>query len=276
MAVNTKKAVEELISYTVVTDKSSLTDLLNRYGIIVSRMPSDAEVTTAVLVGNKKSKAFKKELSNLLTKKLPKAGEKFTNIVGNSQDFGFTGVDDVTYMKGFTGFDDFQTFTGVDDFVDSNGKAARQQRRATRKEAKTVRRAERKETRTLAQQQKALAKGLGGVGVSTPPIGGTRGKTRVGEALGSVWQFTKTNVLTPENVNAGISYGLNKINQDSLARENALQEKSLELQQQQDEIRNKAGVSVGLSGNTVLYIVVGVVALAGIGFLIFRQSKNNA
>jgi len=116
MAINTKKGVEELISYTIVTDKGALVNLLKKSGVKLNASPSDLEVTTAVLVANKKSSLFKSELAKILEKKLPKAGETFMGIVGNSQDFGFTGVDDVTYERGFTGVDDFNDFTGWDDF----------------------------------------------------------------------------------------------------------------------------------------------------------------
>lgn len=272
MKLNAKQTVQELISYTVITDKQGLVDMLRKYGVSLSPTPSDAEVTTAVLVANKKSKAFQSELAETLIAKLPKAGETFLSIVGNSQDFGFTGVDDVTYMKGFTGWDDFETFTGVDDFVGSNGAAARKERRAVRKEARTLRKMERKESKSLADQQKALARGLGGVGVSTPPIGGQK-KTKVGSSLASVWDFTKKNVLTPENINYGIQLGLNKVNQDSLSRQNALEQQSVLLQQQQDEMK-KSKVGLQLSGNTMLYIVIGGVALIGIVALIFRQTKK--
>lgn len=276
MAINLKKATEELISYTIVTDKQSLVNLLNRYGVAIQSNPTDAQVTTAVLVANKRSKGFRNDLSQLLTTKFDKAGEKFQSIVGNSQDFGFTGVDDVTYMKGFTGWDDFETFTGVDDFVGTDGtrREKRQQRRFERKDARALKQAQKEESKSIKKQQQALAKGLGSVGISTPPVGGTKGKSKVGSALSDVWNFAKTKVLTSDNVNAGIQLGLNKINADSLSRQNALEQQSLLLQQQQEEIKAKQGVGVGISGNTILYIVVGGIALVGIGYLIFRQSKK--
>lgn len=245
MAINTKTSVQELISYTIVTDKKSVIALLRSNGVKVPDDISDAKLTTAVLVANKKSPIFKKKLASLLQSKLDKAGEKFSNIVGNSQDFGFTGVDDVTYMKGFTGVDDFSDFTGWDDFQSADGdkKAAR----AAKKAAKAQATAKRKESGQ---------------------------KTKVGTALSNLWSFTKSNVLTKENINAGIQVGLDRVNQDSMMRQNALEQQSIMLQQQQQEMQRQLGRGAGVSGTTILYVGIGVVALVGIGFLIYRQSKK--
>jgi hypothetical protein len=257
MALNTKLAIQELLSYTIVTDKGSVISLLKRYGVKLSDKPSDAEVTTAVLVASKKSKAFKKDLSKLLQDKLPKAGEEFKNIVGNSQDFGFTGVDDVTYMPNisWTGTDDFNDFTGWDDFQAATGK---------------------KSTKDISQYRTQFESTFKPKGVSTVAPSSmqkaAKGKTGVGNALSSFWIFTKENVLTKDNINSGIQYGIDKINRDTLAKQNALEQQALLLQQQQDAMRSKVGG--GISGNTVLYVGVGIIALAGIGFLIYKQSKK--
>jgi hypothetical protein len=242
MAINTKKGVEELISYSIVADKASVISILKRNGVKLSPNPSNAEVTTAVLIANKKSSVFRKDLAALLQKNLPKGGEKFMGIVGNSQDFGFTGVDDVTYMKGFTGIDDFSDFTGWDEFESAT--------------------AEEKKMKAAAKAQATAARKASGK------------QTKVGAALTNLWNFTKTNVLTPENVNAGIQVGLNKVNQDSLARQNALEQQSQMLQQQQQQMQGQIGKGSGMTGTTMIYIGVGVIALVGIGFLIVRQSKK--
>lgn len=273
-ALGTKKAVEELISYTIVTDKASLVALLKSYGILLSEKPTDAEVTTAVLVANKKSKGFSKALAALLSKKLPKAGETFSNIVGNSQDFGFTGVDDVTYMKGFmgfTGWDDYDSFTGVDDFGDFLGLGNREKRTARRSTRQARRLAKRTESRSLLDASIPQSSTPSIDEISGLKTGTTTTSTapKTGTALGNIWSFIKTNVLTPENVNAGIQVGLNKINADSLARQNAVEEQSLMLQQQQSAMRGKVGV--GLSGNTLLYVGIGVVALVAVIFVVTRK-----
>jgi hypothetical protein len=260
MRLNTKKSVEELISYTILTDRKAMIDLLKSNGVKVSDDISDAKLTTAVLVANKKSAIFRKKLASLLGTKLDKAGEKlkkvkekFFGIVGNSQDFGFTGVDDVTYMKGFTGVDDFSDFTGFDDFASATA-------------------SERKAARAAAKQKKEIGKAL------SQKFGTTQaqkqGQTKVGAALSSLWLFTKENVLTRDNINAGIQVGLDKINADSLARQNAIDQQSIMLQQQQQDMQRQLGKGAGVSGNTILYVGIGVIALVGIGFLIYKQSKK--
>lgn len=238
---NSKKRVaEELISYTVINDKGSLTKLLKRYGVSVADKPSDKEVTTAVLVANKRSKAFQKDLAALLGKKLPEAGERFSNIVGNAQDFGFTGVDDVTYMK-WTGVDDFNDFTGWDDWKDMGGQTYGQ-------------------LSSIAQQTAAKQK-------ATAP----KGKTKAGSILASLWGFTKENVLTKDNINAGIQAGLNKVNTDTAAKQLAVDEKALALQQQQEEMRQaQTKASVGVSSNVWLYVGIGAVVVL-VGVLAFRK-----
>lgn len=248
MALNTKQAVQELISYTIVTDKGSVVTLLKKYGVKIGDKPSDAEVTTAVLVASKKSKAFKKDLSKLLQSKLDKAGQAFQSMCGGNMSF--TGFDDVIYMPnlGFTGTDDFSDFTGWDDFQAANGKTKVGISQDTLNKAK----ASAAQASQMASQQK--------------------GKTGVGKALANLWSFTKENVLTKDNVNTGIQFGIDRINADSLARRNALEQQSLLLQQQQDSMRNKVGG--GLSGNTVLYVGVGLIALFGIGYLIVKQTKK--
>lgn len=253
MAINTKKGVEELISYTIVTDKGALVNLLKKSGVKLNASPSDLEVTTAVLVANKKSPSFKSELAKILEKKLPQAGEKFMGIVGNSQDFGFTGVDDVTYERGFTGVDDFNDFTGWDDFknlisitpsVSSGITSASQTSKADLRKMSTA-------------QRKASGQ-----------------KTKAGSAISGIWSFVKTNVLTPDNINAGITAGLGKVNADTAAKQNAIDEKALALQLQQQEIANALNKKQGASSNTVLYVVIGAVAVVGIGFLIYKSTKK--
>lgn len=107
MAVNAQEAVRNMISYTVVTDKDSLVKLLERNGVQMPNNPSDKEVTASVLLASAKSPNFKKELSSLLTSKVPQAGSDFASFVGDGSDFGFTGIDDFS----FTGADEFFSAT---------------------------------------------------------------------------------------------------------------------------------------------------------------------
>lgn len=94
MAINAQQVAQELISYTVVTDKSSLVRLLQRNGIKMPNNPSDKEVTVAVLAASAKSPNFKKELASFLTAKVPQAAKDYQSFAGDVSDFGFTGVDD--------------------------------------------------------------------------------------------------------------------------------------------------------------------------------------
>jgi hypothetical protein len=99
-------------------------------------------------------------------------------------------------------------------------------------------------------------------------------KTKAGSAISSIWSFVKTNVLTPDNINAGISAGLGKINADTSARQNAIDEKAIALLDEQKRIANDLNKDKGASTNTILYITVGVVAVVGIGFLIYKSTKG--
>ncbi len=239
MALDNKKVAEELISYTIVTDRNSIINLLKRNGVSLSSDPSNSELTIAVLVANSKSSAFRNDLSKLLSSKVGEAGESFSNIVGNDQDFGFTGVDDVTY------FPNVMSFTGMDDYENAGGNVFGDQ---------------------FAKDMAALK-----AGSSTS---GTKPQTKVGSALSSIWNFAKTNVFTKENISAGINVGLNKINTDTLAKQQNLQLQQAQLEAQQFQMQRQLGRKGGTSGNTILYVVIGVIALAGIGFIVYKQTKK--
>lgn len=239
--IDAKKGVQELISYTVVTDKGKLEKLLMRHGVKLGNATSDKDVTTAVLIANRKSHAFKNELAKVLQDKLSEAGEKFSNIVGNSQDFGFTGVDDVTYMKGFTGVDDFSDFTGWDDF--KNG---------------------------VGDLNPSFIQNLNQA-TNIASASNTKEKTKAGQAISDIWKFAKTNILTQDNINAGIQAGLSKINADSAARQNGAEQQAYLLQQQQMQMQKS--IKPSASSNTILYVGIGAVALIGIIFLVVKSKK---
>jgi hypothetical protein len=236
---NTQLAVQELISYSIVSDKQGVVNLLRRNGIKLPSNPSDKDVTMALLVANKKSAMFKNELAKYLTDKVKDAGETFSNIVGNSQDFGFTGVDDVTYMPNFTGVDDFNCFTGWDDYNAITGLTQS----------------------TVSGINTAVAKKK------------QADSSKTGTTVGNFFRFINKNVITKENVNAAVQYGLAKQNQKLAEKDNALAEQALILQQQQADMTNK-GVKAGVSGTTILYISIGVIALVGIGFVIYKQKNK--
>lgn len=98
MAINAAEAAENMIAYTLVEDKGSLVSLLERNGVQMPRNSSDKEVTMAVITASSKSPNFKNELVKLLTKKVKKANDDFSNFVGDSTDFGFTGIDDFSFI----------------------------------------------------------------------------------------------------------------------------------------------------------------------------------
>lgn len=239
MALDNKKVAEELISYTIVTDRNSIINLLKRNGVKLSENPSNSEITVAVLVANSKSISFRDDLARLLSSKVSEAGETFSNIVGNDQDFGFTGVDDVTY------FPNVMSFTGMDDYKNAPGGVFGDQF-----------------TKDMASLK------------TTTPTTGTKPKTKVGSILASVGSFLSTKVLTKENVNSAVQVGLNKINTDTLAKQQNLQLQQLQLESQQNQMRSSINATQGASSNTILYVIIGIVALAGIGFVVYKQTKK--
>ena len=271
MRINTKKGVEELISYTIVTDKGALVNLLKKSGVKLNASPSDLDVTTAVLVANKMSTSFKSELAKLLEKKLPQAGETFMGIVGNSQDFGFTGVDDITYEMGFTGIEGFDDFTGVDDFNDFTGWDDFQSMSGSLSPTFTAnlkKSIEASKTKTAAPSKADLRK------QATAQRKASGEKTKAGAAIASIFSFVKTNVLTPDNINAGIAAGLGKVNADTASKQNAVDEKALQLVREQQEIAETLNKKKGASSNTILYVSVGLIAVVGIGFLIYKSTQD--
>jgi hypothetical protein len=259
MALDNKKVAEELISYTIVTDRNSIINLLKKNGVKLSANPSNSEITIAVLVANSKSGSFKEELGKLLSSKVQEAGETFSNIVGNDQDFGFTGVDDVTY------FPNVYSFTGMDDYQNVDGLFKKPTLGYKPMGLPTI-----ATTTTGATTTGTTTTGATTTGTTTS----STSKTKVGSILASIGGFLKTNILTKENINAGVQVGLNKINNDTLQRANNLQLQAAMLEEQQNQINNRLKPSKGMSGNTILYIVIGVIALAGIGFVVYKQTKK--
>ena len=102
MAINAAEAAQNMIAYTIVEDKGSLKSLLERNGVQMPSNCSDKEITIATLTASSKSPNFKSELAKLLTKKAKKVGNEFSNFVGDSSDFGFTGIDDFSFTGGLT------------------------------------------------------------------------------------------------------------------------------------------------------------------------------
>ena len=108
-------------------------------------------------------------------------------------------------------------------------------------------------------------------GASTVKPGGTK----VGNALRSVGQFLKTNVLTPENINAGVQIGLTSVANKTQAKQNQIQAEASQLQSYQDTLRQQLP-NAAKKSNTMLYvwIGVGVLAVGVLGFVLYRQYKK--
>lgn len=101
------------------------------------------------------------------------------------------------------------------------------------------------------------------------------GGTKVGNALRSVGQFLKTNVLTPENINAGVQIGLTSVANKTQAKQNQIQAEASQLQSYQDTLRQQLP-NAAKKSNTMLYvwIGVGVLAVGVLGFVLYRQYKK--
>jgi hypothetical protein len=240
MQINATQVTNELISYSVVTDKGSLVRLLERNGIQMPNNPSDKEVTLAVIMANSKSETFRKDLAKYLTSKLPQASEDFSQFVGNDQDFGFTGIDDFSFV-GEEKF--FNASSG--NFSTSNLLVG-------------------SKFPTPATKLPSATSGKKSFG-----------ETKVGGVLSSIGNFLKTNVLTKENVNAGVQIGLQSIANKSQAQQNNLQQQATLLQQQQDVMKATLPSSAKKSNTmTFVWIGVAVVGVSLIGFLIYKNSKK--
>ena len=242
MPINATQVTNELISYSVVTDKGSLVRLLERNGIQMPNNPSDKEVTLAVVMANSKSTTFRKDLAKYLGSKLPKASEDFSQFVGNDQDFGFTGIDDFS-------------FVGEEKFFNASSSNF--------------------STSNILVGTKFAS--------PTPAVtlpSATSGKksfsqTKVGGVLSAIGGFLKDNVLTQENVNAGIQIGLQSMANKSQAQQNNLQQQAVQLQQQQDVMKATLPASATKSNTmTFVWIGVAVVGVSLIGFLIYKNSKK--
>ena len=98
MAINATEAARNYLAYAVVQDKGSLIKLLERNGVQMPNNPSDKEVTIAVLMASQKSANFKNELGKLLAQDVKKAGEDFKSFAADNTQFGFTGIDDFSFV----------------------------------------------------------------------------------------------------------------------------------------------------------------------------------
>jgi LPXTG-motif cell wall-anchored protein len=248
MAINTSQVVNEAISYAVITDKDGLVALLERNGIQMPNNPSDNEVTTAILMANASSGTFRNDLATYLGKQIPKASEElsFTGV-----NFGFTGLDDFAF-DGYGDDDDgFENIFGL-------GKKSN-----TPKAPKTPKVVAPK----LTAAQKKTAR--------IDPITNPQGKTKVGLALASVGGALKDTLLDQDNINAGLQIGLQAMANKTQAKQNALQTQALELQGTQDSLRQNLPNKGKTNTMTYVWVGVGVIAVALLGFVIYKRTKNN-
>jgi len=103
----------------------------------------------------------------------------------------------------------------------------------------------------------------------------TKQKTGVGKALAGIGSFLKENVLTKENINAGIQIGLTSLNNKVQSKNNAIQAESEALTAKADEIRRQSAVEPkGSNTVTIVFIVAGVLALGAIVYLVAKNQKK--
>lgn len=242
MAISAQDVARELISYTVVTDKDSLVKLLERNGIEMPKNPSDREVTVAVLTASGKSQNFKDELAKLLGSKVNKAADDYASFVGDSTDFGFTGIDDFA-------------FTGDDNFFGANGiataLAGRTQPVALTPAPTVSKTAARKQARVTADNP--------------------QGKTAVGLFL----QNLAKSATSQDTINQGLNIGLTAINNRVQGRSNTLAQETTVLTQQQDQIRQQLAATPRRGMSTATWLLIGLAVVAvGAGIYFVAKKKK--
>ena len=145
----------------------------------------------------------------------------------------------------FTGTDDFSFTAGDDEFFNATAKAPK--------------------VKPTAVQARALR-----ISDTNPT-----GKTKAGLALASIGDFFKTNILTKDNINAGVQIGLTSLANKTQTQQNAVTAQSLELQNYQDSLRQQLP-NAAKKSNTMLYvwIGVGVLAVGVLGYVLYKSYKK--
>ena len=111
---------------------------------------------------------------------------------------------------------------------------------------------------------------------------GTGTKTKTGTFLNKVGGFLKTNVFTPENINAGISLGLTSMNNKSQRRADdaAANLEQIRMQKLALEAQTGGGAGAGNTGGgknkTIMWVLVGVGVLALATGVFFIVKKNRS
>lgn len=231
MAINAQDVARNLISYAVVTDKNGLVKLLERNGIQMPNNPSDTEVTVAVLAASGKSQTFKNDLAKYLTSQANKASKSELSFVGDSTDFGFTGIDDFS-------------FTGGDEFF--NATAAE---KAAKKAASDAAKAAKKQARITEDNP--------------------QGKSGFGLFLQNIGKGLTSQDTINAGINIGLTAINNKIQgrQNAVQQEAVILTKQQDQLRQEISTQKKAG----LSTTSWVFIGIGVVALGGIIYFIAKK-----
>jgi hypothetical protein len=238
----------DLLSYTILTDKKSVIDLLNKNGITLSQNATDSQVSIASLIASSKSPNFKSELIDLLASKTDSAKNTFQNFSGDNDFYGFTGIDDLA-------------FTGSDDFW-KNGNGSNVGTNNTKESWSKIIEA--------AKNKKALEKKNNpNLLIDVNKTTGAKDSKERGAFWKGIGSFLKENILTKDNINQGLRIGLTSIDNKIQSQQNAVQQEALALQEVQDsmqrDLQNK-------NKPNKLFLIIGVVAGLGIiGYLIFKK-----
>jgi hypothetical protein len=238
---STKEVTREVIAYSLLTDKSGMLQLLERNGVQMPNNPSDKEVTIAVLMAAEKSPVYKQDLAKFLTGKVKDAHNK---IGSGYKSFA---ADDRDFS--FTGLGDFQNFT-----------------------AKT------NKDKIFNAGSIAGSSIVNTSGAKPIIAASTKGKTKVGSALQSIGDFLKNNILTKDNIQAGINLGLSSIANKTAAGANQTQAEALAIQQRQIEIDAnmvKPQNSSGLTSTTKYILIgIGVLLVIGTAVIVIKKYKK--
>jgi hypothetical protein len=237
----------ELLSYTILTDKKSIIDLLNKNGISLSQNATDNQVNVATLIASSKSSNFKADLIDLLASKTNSAINTFQNFSGANDMYGFTGVDDLA----FTGSDDFWK-NANDENPTSNYTSAYTPKKLVYSPNTT--------------KQNTISNLLVDV-KKTSDVPSTKERGAFWKGIGN---FLSTNVLTKENINQGLQIGLTSINNKVQAKQNAVQQEALFLYDTQNQMQNDLN---NRNKPNNLWLILGVVGGLGIiGYLVFKKN----
>lgn len=157
-------------------------------------------------------------------------------------------------FSSFAGGEDMFGFTGIDDFmsVEGPGKAYKD---------------------PFANLKPPPAPRISAVPTAAA-VAKPKDKTGAGKVLAAIGGFFKENVLTKDNIEAGVQIGLTKLNTKTQQKANQVAQETAVIQQYQDDIRNKQGAQAAKGLSTGTWIAIGVGALALIGIIVYVTTKK--